>query len=70
MGDDDDIVDGPFDPDAVDVEYVENTDVEIEFEVVLDEGAWRAAEKLAARDGVSITDAVRQAIQAQAKTRA
>ena len=69
--DDSDIVDGPFgDPDELEVEYIENADISIEYELVLDEKHWGLAEKLAAKDGVSVDEAVLKAIREQVKARA
>jgi hypothetical protein len=68
--DDDDIVDGPFDPDTAEVEYLEPGPVRLLFEVVLDEDTWEAAKRLAELDDVPVEEAVRRAVQAQAKTRA
>ena len=45
-----------------DVEYLENVPA-FEFEVVLDEETWKLARQLAARDGVSTTDAIRRALR-------
>ena len=63
---DDDIVEGPFDPDAVEVEYLEGP-IKASYEVILDERHWDLAEQLAERDGISVDDAVLKAIRVQAE---
>jgi ribosomal protein L12E/L44/L45/RPP1/RPP2 len=66
--DDDEIVDGPYDVDEADLEdFVLGA---VFYKAVLDEDAWRAAERLAELDDVDLDEAVRRAVHAQAKARA